>query len=63
MMLSKKLNKKNKFTVKSVKEFKEKYLPNDYEEEKYLIKDPQKLGSEIGEKIYDKNKHIILGCN
>jgi len=49
-----------KIYVKSLKEFKEKYLPNDVEKEIYDIQDPKELGKRIAEKIYNKNKHILF---
>jgi hypothetical protein len=52
-----------KETVKSLREFKEKYLPIDIEKEKSKTLNPQNIGIEIADKIYDKNKHILLECN
>ena len=52
-----------KETVKSLREFREKYLPMDIEKEKEMRNIPKDIGVETAEKIYDKNKHILLDCN
>ena len=58
-----KKEKENKVIVTSIKEFKDKYLPNDSSKEIYQIEDPKKLGIMIAEKIYEKNKHVLFGSN
>lgn len=49
-----------KIIVFSLKEFEEKYLPNESSKEIYQIDDPKKLGIMIADKIYKKNKHILF---
>jgi len=62
-IMKKTLQRKKKSSVKSIREFKELYLPFEVAKEKYFLSDPLKRGVEIGEMIYDKNKHILFDNN
>jgi hypothetical protein len=51
---------KKPIIVTSLKEFKKKYLPKEEKENLYNIDDPKRLGFEIAERIYEKNKHVLF---
>jgi len=55
--------KQKTIIVKSLKEFKEIYLPQKDNSEFYNMSDPKKLGIVIANDIYEKNKHILFESN